>query len=66
VDPCRVDASANLGLCSIAVLSGLPVHAKQAMGRWLLGFLALVGFAYLVGSAVNHSQFLPAVVALSA
>jgi uncharacterized membrane protein YtjA (UPF0391 family) len=33
---------------------------------FFLGFLALVGFAYLVSSAVNHSELLPAFVAISA
>jgi hypothetical protein len=32
---------------------------------FFLGFLALVGFAYLVSSAVNHSELLPAVIAVS-
>lgn len=32
---------------------------------FFLGFLALLGFAYLVSSAIDHSQFLPAVVAVS-
>jgi uncharacterized membrane protein YtjA (UPF0391 family) len=32
---------------------------------FFLGFLALVGFAYLVSSAVNHSDLLPVVIAAS-
>jgi hypothetical protein len=32
---------------------------------FFIGFLALVGFAYLVSSAVNHSEFVPALVAVS-
>ncbi len=32
---------------------------------FFLGFLALVGFAYLVSSAVYHSEFVPALVAVS-
>lgn len=32
---------------------------------FLLGFLALLGFAYLVAGAVSHSELLPAMVAIS-
>ena len=32
---------------------------------FFLGFLALIGFAYLVSSAVNHSDLVPALVAVS-
>jgi hypothetical protein len=32
---------------------------------FFLGFLALVGFAYLVSSAVNHSGLLPVAIAAS-
>ena len=32
---------------------------------FFLGFPALVGFAYLVSSAVNHSDLLPVVIAAS-
>ena len=32
---------------------------------FFLGFLALVGFAYLVSSAVHHSEMLPALVTVS-
>jgi hypothetical protein len=32
---------------------------------FFLGFLALVGFAYLVSSAVYHSELVPALVAVS-
>ena len=32
---------------------------------FFLGFLALLGFAYLVGSALTHAEFVPALVAIS-
>jgi hypothetical protein len=32
---------------------------------FFLGFLALLGFAYLVGSALNHAELVPALVAIS-
>jgi uncharacterized membrane protein YtjA (UPF0391 family) len=32
---------------------------------FLLGFLVLLGFAYLVAGAVSHSELLPALVAVS-
>ena len=34
-------------------------------GLFFLGFLVLLGFAYLVAGAVNHSGLLPALVAAS-
>ena len=34
-------------------------------GLFFLGFLALLGFAYLVAGAVSSSQLLPAMVAIS-
>lgn len=33
---------------------------------FFLGFLALLGFAYLVTAAVSQSEFVPALVAVSA
>lgn len=35
------------------------------LALFFLGFLALVGFAYLVSPAVYHSEFVPALVAVS-
>ena len=32
---------------------------------FFLGFLALLGFAYLVAGAVSHSELMPALVAVS-
>ena len=44
-------------------LTNLSVFAKRLslifFALFFLGFLALVGFAYLVSSAVNHSGLLP-------
>ena len=51
-------------------LTNVSAFAKRLslifFALFFLGFLALVGFAYLVSSAVNHSELLPAVVAGSA
>jgi len=50
-------------------LTTVSVFAKRLslifFALFFLGFLALVGFAYLVSSAVNHSDLLPALVAVS-
>jgi uncharacterized membrane protein YtjA (UPF0391 family) len=34
-------------------------------GLFFLGFLALLGFAYLVAGAINHSDLMPALIAVS-
>jgi uncharacterized membrane protein YtjA (UPF0391 family) len=51
-------------------LTNVSVFAKRLslifFALFFLGFFALVGFAYLVSSAVNHSEIVPAMVALSA
>ncbi|MBN8991662.1 MAG: DUF1328 domain-containing protein [Rhizobiales bacterium] len=51
-------------------LSNLSAFAKRLslifFALFFLGFLALLGFAYLVSSAVSHSELLPAFVAISA
>src|SRR5882724_7331134 len=50
-------------------LTGVSVFAKRLslifFALFFLGFLALIGFAYLVSSAVVHSQVVPALVAIS-
>jgi uncharacterized membrane protein YtjA (UPF0391 family) len=50
-------------------LTGVSVFAKRLslilFALFFLGFLALVGFAYLVSSAVVHSEVVPALVAIS-
>lgn len=50
-------------------LTNVSAFAKRLslifFGLFFLGFLALVGLAYLVGSAVNHSELLPAFVIIS-
>jgi uncharacterized membrane protein YtjA (UPF0391 family) len=50
-------------------LTGISVFAKRLalifFVLFFLGFLALVGFAYLVSSAVYHSDLVPALVAVS-
>ena len=51
-------------------LTTVSVFAKRLslifFALFFLGFLALVGFAYLVTSAVNHSELLPALITISA
>jgi uncharacterized membrane protein YtjA (UPF0391 family) len=46
-------------------LTNISVFAKRLsllfFALFFIGFLALVGFAYLVSSAVNHSYLLPVV-----
>jgi uncharacterized membrane protein YtjA (UPF0391 family) len=50
-------------------LTGVSAVAKRLslifFALFFLGFLALVGFAYLVSSAVSHSELVPALVAVS-
>src|SRR3981189_3742066 len=50
-------------------LTGVSLFAKRLslilFALFFLGFLALVGFAYLVSSAVYHSELVPALVAVS-
>ena len=50
-------------------LTTVSVFAKRLslifFALFFLGFLALIGFAYLVSSAVNHSDLVPALVAVS-
>jgi uncharacterized membrane protein YtjA (UPF0391 family) len=50
-------------------LTGVSILAKRLslifFALFFLGFLALVGFAYLVSSAVYHSELVPALVAVS-
>jgi uncharacterized membrane protein YtjA (UPF0391 family) len=50
-------------------LTNLSAFAKRLslifFAVFFLGFLALVGFAYLVSSAVNHSEILPALISIS-
>ena len=50
-------------------LANVSAFAKRLslvfFALFFLGFLALVGFAYLVSSAVVHSEVLPALVAVS-
>ena len=50
-------------------LTNISAFAKRLsmifFGLFLLGFLVLLGFAYLVAGAVSHSELLPAMVAVS-
>jgi len=50
-------------------LTNVSAFAKRLslifFALFFLGFLALIGFAYLVSSAVNHSELLPAFVAVN-
>jgi uncharacterized membrane protein YtjA (UPF0391 family) len=50
-------------------LTNISVFAKRLslifFALFFLGFLALLGFAYLVSSAINHSDLLPAAIAVS-
>src|SRR5882762_637570 len=50
-------------------LTGVSVFAKRLslifFALFFLGFLALIGFAYLVSSAVVHSEVVPVLVAIS-
>ena len=49
-------------------LTNISAFAKRLslifFALFFLGFLALVGFAYLVSSAVNHSDLSPMVIAM--
>ncbi|WP_291868564.1 DUF1328 family protein [Bradyrhizobium sp.] len=50
-------------------LTNISAFAKKMslifFALFFIGFLALVGFAYLVSSAVSHSEFVPVLVAVS-
>ena len=50
-------------------LTNISAFAKRLslifFALFFIGFLALVGFAYLVSSAVYHGELLPALVAVS-
>jgi uncharacterized membrane protein YtjA (UPF0391 family) len=50
-------------------LTNISAFAKRLalifFGLFLLGFLALIALAYMVGSAVVHSEALPALLAAS-
>jgi uncharacterized membrane protein YtjA (UPF0391 family) len=50
-------------------LTNISTFAKRLslifFALFFLGFLALVGFAYLVSSAIAHSEWGPALVAVS-
>jgi uncharacterized membrane protein YtjA (UPF0391 family) len=50
-------------------LTGISGFAKRLslifFALFFLGFLALLGFAYLVAGALDHSQLMPALVAVS-
>jgi uncharacterized membrane protein YtjA (UPF0391 family) len=53
----------GLGLTS---LSGFAKRLSMIFfALFFLGFLALLGFAYLVAGAIDHSELLPALVAVS-
>ena len=50
-------------------LTNISAFAKRLsmilFALFFLGFLALLGFAYLVSAAVAHSEWVPALVAVS-
>jgi uncharacterized membrane protein YtjA (UPF0391 family) len=50
-------------------LTNISAFAKRLsmifFALFFLGFLALLGFAYLVGSALNHAELVPALAAIS-
>lgn len=50
-------------------LTNISTFAKRIsmilFALFFLGFLALLGFAYLVGSAISSSELLPALIAVS-
>ena len=50
-------------------LTNISAFAKRLsiifFALFFLGFLALLGFAYLLGSAFNHAELVPALVAVS-
>ena len=51
-------------------LTNISVFAKRLslilFALLFIGFLLLLGFAYLVGSAVNHSEVMPALAVMAA
>jgi uncharacterized membrane protein YtjA (UPF0391 family) len=53
----------GLGLTSVSLFAKRVSLIFFAL--FFLGFLALVGFAYLVTSAVNHSEVAPSVVLIT-
>ena len=53
----------GIGLTNISVF--FKRLSMVFFALFFLGFLALLGFAYLVTSAVSHSELLPALVAVS-
>jgi uncharacterized membrane protein YtjA (UPF0391 family) len=53
----------GLGLTNISAFAKRLAMIFFAL--FFLGFLALLGFAYLVGSALNHAELVPALVAIS-
>jgi len=55
--------SGGLGLTNISAFAKRLALIFFAL--FLLGFLALLGFAYLLSSAVVHSELVPALVAVS-
>ena len=50
-------------------LTNISAFAKRLsiifFALFFLGFLALLGFAYLLGAAFNHAELVPALVAIS-
>jgi uncharacterized membrane protein YtjA (UPF0391 family) len=50
-------------------LTNISAFAKRLsmifFALFFLGFLALLGFAYLVGSALTHTELVPALVMIS-
>jgi uncharacterized membrane protein YtjA (UPF0391 family) len=53
----------GLGLTSVSVFA--KRLAMLFFALFFLGFLALIGFAYLVTSAISHSEIAPALIAVS-
>ena len=56
------------------IAGGLGFTGISGFAKWLsmiffalfvIGFLVLLGFAYLVGTAITHAELLPAMVAIS-
>ncbi len=49
--------------------TGISGFAKRLsmifFALFFIGFLVLLGFAYLVGTAITHAELLPAMVAIS-
>jgi uncharacterized membrane protein YtjA (UPF0391 family) len=50
-------------------LTNISVFAKRLsmifFALFFLGFLALLGFAYLLSAAIDHAEFVPALIAVS-